>query len=173
MKTKNLTKQQQDELEKFGANTWFIEYLYEEFTKSPERVPEQWRKFFGDISNKEDGNGKNISTGLSLTSGNIPLPQPGENDELQIIAGSSEKILSSMVNSLSIPVATSQRTIPVKLLEENRTIQKPRQLSDSQSVEYQNIFLIQFLKAFLFSLQYELVFPIHPNKIIMMQRNFL
>ena len=122
MKTKNLTKQQQEELEKFGANTWFIEYLYEEFSKNPERVPEQWRKFFGDVTNKEGGNGKNISTGNSIIPGNIPLPQPGENDELQIIAGSSEKILGNMVNSLSIPVATSQRTIPVKLLEENRTL---------------------------------------------------
>ena len=122
MKTKNLTKKQQEELEKFGANTWFIEYLFEEYSKSPERVPEQWRKFFGDVTSKEGGNGKNISTTVSIIPQNIPLPQPGENDELQIIAGSSEKILGNMVNSLSIPVATSQRTIPVKLLEENRTI---------------------------------------------------
>ena len=122
MKTKNLTKKQQEELEKFGANTWFIEYLFEEYSKSPERVPEQWRKFFGDLTNKEGGNGKNFANTGSIVPQNIPLPRPGENDELQIIAGSSEKILGNMVNSLSIPVATSQRTIPVKLLEENRTI---------------------------------------------------
>jgi 2-oxoglutarate dehydrogenase E1 component len=129
MKSKSPSKKQQsqqgrdkEELEKFGANTWFIEYLYEEFTKSPDKVPEQWRKFFGDLSNKEGGNGKNPSEGYALLSGSIPLPQPGENDDLQIIAGSSEKILGNMVSSLSIPVATSQRTIPVKLLEENRTL---------------------------------------------------
>ena len=122
MKSKNLTKEQQEELEKFGANTWFIEYLYEEYTKNPDKVPDQWRKFFGDISGKEGGNNKNVGDALSLIGGNIPLPKPGENDDLQIIAGSSEKILGNMVNSLSIPVATSQRTIPVKLLEENRTL---------------------------------------------------
>ncbi|MDZ7623313.1 MAG: multifunctional oxoglutarate decarboxylase/oxoglutarate dehydrogenase thiamine pyrophosphate-binding subunit/dihydrolipoyllysine-residue succinyltransferase subunit [Ignavibacteriaceae bacterium] len=129
MKSKNLSKNQQsqqdrdrEELEKFGANTWFVEYLYNQFSSNPDKVPEQWRKFFGDISAKEGGNGKNPAEGLALLSGSIPLPQPGENDDLQIIAGSSEKILGNMVNSLSIPVATSQRTIPVKLLEENRTL---------------------------------------------------
>ncbi|MBK9099506.1 MAG: multifunctional oxoglutarate decarboxylase/oxoglutarate dehydrogenase thiamine pyrophosphate-binding subunit/dihydrolipoyllysine-residue succinyltransferase subunit [bacterium] len=121
MKSKSLSKKQLEELEKFGANTWFIEYLYDEYVKSPDKVPEQWRKFFGDISSPEGGNGKNMS-GSTLQSVNIPLPQPGENDEVQIIAGSSEKILANMVNSLSVPVATSQRTIPVKLLEENRTL---------------------------------------------------
>ena len=85
-------------------------------------MPEQWRKFFEDISGKDGRNNKNVGDALSLIGGNIPLPKPGENDDLQIIAGSSEKILGNMVNSLSIPVATSQRTIPVKLLEENRTI---------------------------------------------------
>lgn len=129
MKSKNLSKKQQsqqdrdkEELEKFGANTWFVEYLYNQFSSSPDKVPEQWRKFFGDISAKEGGNGKNLFEGYSMFSGNISLPQPGEDDVLQIIAGSSEKILGNMVNSLSIPVATSQRTIPVKLLEENRTL---------------------------------------------------
>ena len=122
MKTKGLSKQEQEELEKFGANTWFVESLYNQFSKNPEQVPEQWRKFFTEISNKESGNGKNISEITSLRSSGIPLPQPGKDDEIQIIAGSSEKILDNMMSSLSVPVATSQRTIPVKLLEENRTL---------------------------------------------------
>ncbi|HEY6437570.1 MAG TPA: 2-oxo acid dehydrogenase subunit E2, partial [Ignavibacteriaceae bacterium] len=122
MKSKDLNKRQLEELEKFGANTWFVEYLYNQFSANPEKVPEQWRKFFGDISSKDSGNGKNKSDGYSLFSGNVVLPQPGDKDDLQIIAGSSEKILGNMVSSLSIPVATSQRTVPVKLLEENRTL---------------------------------------------------
>jgi 2-oxoglutarate dehydrogenase E1 component len=122
MKSKNLTKKQQEELEQFGANTWFVEYLYDQYSNNPEKVPEQWRKFFGDISAKDGGNGTNQSDGFSFFSKNVSLPQPGENDELQIIVGSAEKILGNMVSSLSIPVATSQRTVPVKLLEENRTL---------------------------------------------------
>ena len=122
MKSKNLTKQQMEELEKFGANTWFVEYLYDQFSNNPEKVPEQWRKFFGDISTNESGNGKNKLNLYTSVSSNLSLPQPGENDDVHVIAGSSEKILNNMVNSLSVPVATSQRTVPVKLLEENRTL---------------------------------------------------
>ena len=122
MKSKNLTKWQQEELEKFGANTWFVEYLFDQYSKSPEEVPEQWRKFFGGVTNKEGGNGKNKSNGFSILSQNIPFPEPGEDEETQVIAGSSERILDNMNSSLSIPVATSQRTIPVKLLEENRIL---------------------------------------------------
>lgn len=120
MKTKNLSKQQKEELEKFGANTWFVEYLYDQYSKNPEQVPEQWRKFFGDVTNKDNGKNRSDNTGNFFQ--NIPLPQPGSNDEVRVIAGSSEKIIANMVNSLSVPVATSQRTIPVKLLEENRTL---------------------------------------------------
>ena len=40
MKSKNLSKKQQEELEKFGANTWFVEYLYNQFSSSPDKVPE-------------------------------------------------------------------------------------------------------------------------------------
>ncbi|MCW8960968.1 MAG: 2-oxo acid dehydrogenase subunit E2, partial [Ignavibacteriaceae bacterium] len=122
MKSKSLSKREQEELEKFGANTWFVESLYNQFSKNPEQVPEQWKKFFTEISNKDSGNRKNHLEITSLRSSSIPLPQPSENDEIQIIAGSSEKILDNMMTSLSVPVATSQRTIPVKLLEENRTL---------------------------------------------------
>jgi len=123
MKSKKLTKEQQEELDKFGANTWFVEYLHKQYSESPEDVPEQWRKFFSEVGGKEGGNGKGLDTGISgINLQNLNLPQPGEEDEVQIIAGSSEKILTNMNTSLSIPVATSQRTIPVKLLEENRIL---------------------------------------------------
>jgi 2-oxoglutarate decarboxylase len=122
MKSKNLTKWQREELEKFGANTWFVEYLFDQYLKSPDEVPEQWRKIFDGITNKEGSNGKNKAIGFSFLSQNITFPEPGEDNEVHVIAGSLERILDNMNSSLSIPVATSQRTIPVKLLEENRIL---------------------------------------------------
>jgi len=53
MKSKKLTKEQQEELDKFGANTWFVEYLHKQYSESPEDVPEQWRKFFSEVGGKE------------------------------------------------------------------------------------------------------------------------
>ncbi len=122
MKSKDLTKKQKEELEKFGANTWFVEYLYKQYQDKPNEIPEQWQKFFGNVTGKEKDNGGIKNDKFLFPASNIELPQPDENDDVQIIAGSTQRILDNMTNSLTVPVATSQRTIAVKLLEENRTI---------------------------------------------------
>ncbi len=124
MKTEKLTKKQKEELEKFGANTWFVESLYKQYEQKPDEVSEQWKNFFGNIENKNKPNGskENESTGFLTLPKNIEMPKPGSEDEVKVIAGSSQRILDNMNSSLTIPVATSQRTIAVKLLEENRII---------------------------------------------------
>jgi len=120
MKSKDLTEKQKEELEKFGANTWFVEYLHKQYEENPSELPEQWKKFFDKDSGKKD-NGKTSKHSISIPQ-NVNLPEPHEGDEIKVIAGSSAKILENMQTSLTIPVATSQRTIPVKLLEENRAV---------------------------------------------------
>ncbi len=126
MKASDLTKEQREELEKFGANTWFVEYLHKQFEEDPSKLSEQWQNFFGKVTSPKNDNGKNAAASGKNHSyaeiENIPMPVPDKNDKLQIIAGSTAKILENMNHSLTIPVATSERTIPVKLLEENRTI---------------------------------------------------
>jgi len=121
MKTTDLSQQQQEDLEKFGANTWFVESLFKQFQSNPDEVPEQWRNFFRGISTSVPENReKNNILEAVPQQGN--LPEPGFEDELHTLAGSAARIIENMNSSLSIPVATSQRTIPVKLLEENRRI---------------------------------------------------
>ena len=73
---------------------------------------------------------------------------PGENDETQIIAGSLERILENMTSSLSVPVATSQRSIPVKLLEENRMIINRYMLKrQSRKISFTHIICWAIIKA--------------------------
>jgi len=124
MKPEKLTKKQKDELEKFGANTWFVESLYKQYEQKPDEVSDQWKNFFGNVENKNKPNGskENESTSFLTLPKNIEMPKPSEEDEVKVIAGSSQRILDNMNSSLTIPVATSQRTIAVKLLEENRII---------------------------------------------------
>ncbi|HCY77972.1 MAG TPA: multifunctional oxoglutarate decarboxylase/oxoglutarate dehydrogenase thiamine pyrophosphate-binding subunit/dihydrolipoyllysine-residue succinyltransferase subunit [Ignavibacteriales bacterium] len=124
MKSEKLTKKQKEELEKFGANTWFVESLHKQYEQKPEEVSEQWKNFFGDVDNKNKPNGskQNENTGFLTLPQNIEMPKPGNEDEVKVIAGSSQRILDNMNSSLTIPVATSQRTIAVKLLEENRVL---------------------------------------------------
>ncbi|MBX2976012.1 MAG: multifunctional oxoglutarate decarboxylase/oxoglutarate dehydrogenase thiamine pyrophosphate-binding subunit/dihydrolipoyllysine-residue succinyltransferase subunit [Ignavibacteriaceae bacterium] len=109
---KESTSKNENVNEQFGANTWFVEALFNEYKSNPESLPEQWKKYFN-IESK--GSEKAMKTSFKM-------PEPVEDDELKIIAGSSAKILDNMNSSLSIPVATSQRSIPVKLLEENRIL---------------------------------------------------
>jgi 2-oxoglutarate dehydrogenase E1 component len=125
MKKLELTKKQKAELEKFGANTWFVEYLHKQYNENPNEVPEQWKIFFNNVTGKENESGQKNS--LNFESRIHPtqidnLPVPSDDDETQIIAGSFARIIDNMTSSLTVPVATSQRTIPVKLLEENRRL---------------------------------------------------
>ncbi|MHB1688338.1 MAG: multifunctional oxoglutarate decarboxylase/oxoglutarate dehydrogenase thiamine pyrophosphate-binding subunit/dihydrolipoyllysine-residue succinyltransferase subunit [Ignavibacteriaceae bacterium] len=124
MKSSDLTKEQKEELEKFGANTWFVEYLHKQYEENPDGVSEQWQNFFGKVSSSKKNNG-NSNNGIKETGNpffNVQMPEPQPDDKLQIIVGSAAKILDNMNASLTIPVATSQRSMPVKLLEENRIL---------------------------------------------------
>ena len=143
MKTKDLTEQQREELEKFGANTWFVEYLHKQYEENPSEIPEQWKKFFDKTENKEKDNGQHVQFASAK---NLPKPEP--EDEVKIIAGSSAKVLENMSSSLTIPVATSQRAIPVKLLEENRTIiNKFLKKTDIGKISFTHLISWAILKA--------------------------
>ncbi|MEJ7578150.1 MAG: multifunctional oxoglutarate decarboxylase/oxoglutarate dehydrogenase thiamine pyrophosphate-binding subunit/dihydrolipoyllysine-residue succinyltransferase subunit [Pyrinomonadaceae bacterium] len=48
--------------------------------------------------------------------------KPDANEQAQPIRGSALKLVENMETSLSVPTATSQRRIPVKVLEENRAL---------------------------------------------------
>ena len=146
-----LTKEQKEELEKFGANTWFVEYLYKQYQENPKAVPEQWKNFFGNVDSNKNGNGKKnykAASAVNPVSNYVEFPQPGENDETQIIAGSSARVLENMTSSLSVPVATSQRSIPVKLLEENRMIINRYMLKrQSSKISFTHIICWAIIKA--------------------------
>lgn len=122
MKKNDLDKQELEEIEKFGANTWFVEYLYKQYNDNPDNVPEQWKSVFKGFKINKDGNKENVIVEKDKPERiNYPVEQE-DGVEYQVLVGSAARIIENMSSSLSVPVATSQRTIPVKLLEENRKI---------------------------------------------------
>lgn len=150
MKKEKLSKKEIEELEKFGVNTWFVEYLYKKYKQKPEEVPEQWRKFFGNVERKNKSNASSGTESLSYLTlpQNVEFPKPSDEDKLKVIAGSAQRILDNMTSSLTIPVATSQRTIPVKLLEENRIlINQHLQKRNLGKVSFTNLICWAILKA--------------------------
>ncbi len=110
-----------------GVNSWFEEELREQFQHDRNSVDESWKHIL------EGGNGSNGNTTpipAGRAGGNTSLAPvngrdavataPGE--ELMPLRGAAARIAENMTASLSIPLATSQRTVPVKVIDENRRL---------------------------------------------------
>ncbi len=124
MNIEDLTKKQREKISEFGVNTWYVLELLNEYESSPDSVSDYWKKFFESIE-------INISKSKKQTGGTDKEAKKTERksltskkdiEEAVPIRGAGAKIIENMDSSLSIPVATSLRTIPVKVLEENRRI---------------------------------------------------
>ncbi len=119
-------KDKQQFVEEFGSNSWFVEYLYEEYKENPGAVPDQWKRYFngeitsGQIDQAPQQGSAEVAPGSAPRS--FPMPQPLPGDTTKVIAGGGARIIQNMESSLTIPTATSFRTIAVKILEENRIL---------------------------------------------------
>src|SRR5690349_14216478 len=138
--------------EEFGANAEYVQGLLERFRTNPDLVDDSWRAYFTEIldgdgasATQTAGNGARTPTipavepdGDRVTRAETraaaapaPAPRaeakptearPPENVEAIPLRGPALKIVENMETSLSVPTATSERRIPVKLLDENRRI---------------------------------------------------
>jgi 2-oxoglutarate decarboxylase len=133
----------------YGANTAFIDELYERYSANPQSVSSSWREFFADYQPLPDDEEEVESESHGeqapppvLTA--VPAPQPaqarapvppqGQQPPAPKAAprptvgttvplrGAASKIVANMETSLTVPTATSIRNIPVKVLEENRRV---------------------------------------------------
>src|SRR5437764_4981025 len=134
--------------ENFGANATYVETLLARFRSDPSLVDESWRTYFEELLDNShpgasagavtssaqpqpaqpaqpSGDGKQAAAATQKSSAS---PAPASATESQPkaeaipIRGAALKIVENMEASLAVPTATSQRRIPVKLLEENRRI---------------------------------------------------
>ncbi|MGB3016700.1 MAG: multifunctional oxoglutarate decarboxylase/oxoglutarate dehydrogenase thiamine pyrophosphate-binding subunit/dihydrolipoyllysine-residue succinyltransferase subunit [Ignavibacteria bacterium] len=126
MKLEDLSTEQQEKISEFGLNTWYVLELLDEYQKDPGSVSDNWKTLFKELElNKND---KKLSTETKPVSGNgysraqINIPQPVGDEQPEVIRGVGAKIIENMNASLTIPTATTFRTIPVKVLEENRRL---------------------------------------------------
>ena len=116
--------------ENFGANASYVEGLLARFRSDRNLVDESWQEYFDDLLN--GNNGQTVAVAVpaqpapaAQTKAAVPAApkQPEvEVDNAKALIGASKKIVENMEQSLTVPTATSVRTLPVKLLEENRSI---------------------------------------------------
>src|SRR5689334_5861635 len=130
--------------ENFGANATYVETLLARFRSDPSLVDESWRAYFEELL----GNGQPAAVSAQSASRTAEPVSASDGDkatatamapikkseaavtpaaqqpgiEALPIRGAALKIVENMEASLAVPTATSQRRIPVKLLEENRRL---------------------------------------------------
>src|SRR2546421_4553333 len=128
--------------ENFGANATYVETLFARWQSNPVLVDESWRAYFEELI------GANGDVVKATEAETAPAPQTDANSaaaaaaktptqksappavaagsprrtEVIPIRGAALKIVENMEASLAVPTATSQRRIPVKLLDENRRL---------------------------------------------------
>ena len=111
------------------ANAGFAQAMYEEFLKNPESVGEGWRRLFesgvvGEMpaSPPPSGNGGPRPAASSAASGTDRAPAPATDGAPAgtPIKGPAARLVQNMIESLSVPTATSFRELPVAALETAR-----------------------------------------------------
>ena len=129
--------------ENFGANATYVESLLARWQSDPNLVDESWRAYFEELIGP---NGARAATAPAAavapaksveSDGGVTATAPATKEkpepaaaspaskikaEAVPIRGPALKIVENMEASLAVPTATSQRRIPVRLLDENRRI---------------------------------------------------
>jgi 2-oxoglutarate dehydrogenase E1 component len=113
-----------------------VEDMYREFVEHPESVSVAWREFFADYVPRETTAVPPAAAASSpvptpaAASAAVVLAQPKstttavvlDGETPSVLRGASARIVENMEASLTVPTATSLRTVPAKLLEINRQI---------------------------------------------------
>src|SRR5262245_58652996 len=124
--------------ENFGANATYVETLLARWRSDPSLVDESWRSYFEEmVGANGDARPETRPTASTQPAGGdgagakqapvrtevrpAPAPEAPSIDAVPI-RGPALKIVENMEASLHVPTATSQRRIPVKLLDENRRL---------------------------------------------------
>ncbi len=136
--------------ENFGPNATYVEGLLRRFQTDPSLVDESWRNYFAELvggvtaststvsengrtgSSQSTGDGTGVSAATAVSAPlkekvasptvTPPAPATSFHEEIVPIRGAAAKIVENMEASLKVPTATSNRQVPVKLLDENRRI---------------------------------------------------
>jgi 2-oxoglutarate dehydrogenase E1 component len=127
-----------------GINSWFEDEIHQQYLLDRTAVDESWRQVF-EHTGGEASTPPPAKVGQALPPAK-PAPAPG--DQLQPLRGAAGRLAENMSASLSIPLATSQRTIAVKVMDENRRIvNQHRTLLGRGKVSYTHLIGWAIVKA--------------------------
>ena len=137
-----------------GVNSWLEDELYQQYLHDHGTVDASWKRVF-----EHAGNGGATPSSALVAERTAPVPpksaapavELAAADQLQPLRGAAARVAENMVASLAIPTASSQRVIPVKVIDENRRmINQHRQILGQGKVSYTHILgwaIVQALKS--------------------------
>ncbi|HTR35094.1 MAG TPA: multifunctional oxoglutarate decarboxylase/oxoglutarate dehydrogenase thiamine pyrophosphate-binding subunit/dihydrolipoyllysine-residue succinyltransferase subunit [Bryobacteraceae bacterium] len=142
----------------FGINSWLEDELYQQYLNDRKTIDPSWKDVFESNGGEAPapGNGTHVPQAVALQPGGMPAPnavavpehQPVAGETLMPLRGAAARIAENMNASLSIPLATSQRVIPVKVVDENRRIiNEHRTLLGKNKISYTHIIGWAIVKA--------------------------
>ncbi|HWC98542.1 MAG TPA: multifunctional oxoglutarate decarboxylase/oxoglutarate dehydrogenase thiamine pyrophosphate-binding subunit/dihydrolipoyllysine-residue succinyltransferase subunit, partial [Candidatus Sulfopaludibacter sp.] len=125
-----------------GINSWLEDELYQQYLHDRSTVDESWKHVF------EKANGVTPPAAPVRKENAPPAIEPQDGEQLQPLRGVAGKIAENMAASLAIPLATSQRSIAVKVMDENRRIiNQHRSLIGKSKVSYTHLIGWAVVKA--------------------------
>src|SRR6202162_6355948 len=137
----------------FGINSWLEDELYQQYLHDRKTVDDSWKQVFeSNGGTPAPANGTPVVTAPDVEASDVTAPvtvtpprpepevKPSAGDQLLPLRGAAARIAENMNASLRIPLATSQRVIPVKVIDENRRIiNEHRTLIGRPKISYTHI----------------------------------
>jgi multifunctional 2-oxoglutarate metabolism enzyme len=136
-----------------GINSWLEDELYQQYLNDRRNVDDSWKKVFESNGSTHTGNGTTTPSAIAAPPADgfavaVPEHHPVKGETLVPLRGAAARIAENMNASLSIPQATSQRVIPVKVIDENRRIiNEHRVLTGKSKISYTHIVGWAIVKA--------------------------
>ncbi len=137
-----------------GINSWLEDELYQQYLHDHKTVDDSWKHRFETEGEAANGGGVAVATQTAVAPADVngtsapvvsePVqtarPEPGPGEQIIALRGAAARIAENMTQSLSIPVATSQRIIAVKVIDENRrVINQHRSIHGDSKVSYTHL----------------------------------
>jgi len=142
-------------------NSWLAEELYRNYLHDRRAVDESWKEVFetnGDTEPAPPAPPAAVPPQPPATrpaaeaAKAAPSVDIGLSQQLVPLRGAAARIAANMEASLAVPTATSQRVIPVKVIEENRRIiNQHRSLIGKSKISYSHLLgwaIVQALRSF-------------------------
>ena len=112
-------------LASFGPNEWLVDEIYQQFIADKSSVDPAWWEFFEGYSPSEQSPLKAPKSAVA-----VPIAEPqavptsGATSAIETTAlkGPAARVVTNMEASLKVPTATSVRSVPAKLLIDNRVV---------------------------------------------------